>query len=246
MNIEAMNEGLRRLLEKYLPGKTAELETDSEIGCGAILKKEGECVKLLPWRVERRFTELKNLTENGTLEEISTLRFAVMSAEESLRNLLYRELDLCEFLGGSEIRSAFAVVAGNRIANVLIKLADGKSVSIECSAALPGKTAPLDRHELIARRGIACDRVVDTQVPQSSIYLFRNGEETRYTDVDSELYGLENQEIWIVRAAFAIIKTPGLAAQWNRTDHILRRNVESILNTAESGKPVFFQEEQHA
>ena len=243
MNIEAMNEGLRRLLEKYLPGKTAELETDSEIGCGAVLKKEGECIKLLPWRVERRFTELKNLTENGTLEEISTLRFAVMNAEESLRNLLYRELDLCEFLGGSEIRSAFAVVAGNRIANVLIKLADGKSVSIECSAALPGKTAPLDRHEIIARRGIACDRVVDTQVPQSSIYLFRNGKETRYTDVDSELYGLENQEIWIVRAAFAIIKTPGLAAQWNRTDRILRRNVESILNTAESGKPVFFQEE---
>ena len=84
---------------------------------------------------------------------------------------------------------------------------------------------------------------MDTQVPQSSIYLFRDGEETRYTDVDSELYGLENKEIWIVRAAFAVVKTPGLAAQWNRTDRILRRNVESILNTEESGKPVFFQEE---
>ena len=133
---------------------------------------------------------------------------AVMNAEESLRNLLYRELDLCEFLGKSEIRSAFAVVSGGRTANVLIKLADGKSVSIECSAALPEKTSPLDRHEIIARRGIACDRVVDTQVPQSSIYLFRDGEETRYTDIDSELYGLENKEIWIVRAAFAVVKTP--------------------------------------
>ena len=127
---------------------------------------------------------------------------------------------------------------------MLIQLADGKSVSIECSSALPRNTSPLDRHEIISRRGIAGDRVVDTQVPQSSIYLFRNGEETRYTDVDSELYGLENKEIWIVRAAFAVLRTPSLAAQWNRTDRILRRNVESILNTAKNGKVVFFQEEQ--
>ena len=85
---------------------------------------------------------------------------------------------------------------------------------------------------------------MDTQVPQSSIYLFRNGEETRYTDVDSELYGLESKEIWIVRSAFAVLRTPALAAEWNRTDRILRRNVESILNTAKNGKVVFFQEEQ--
>lgn len=244
MNIESMNKGLHRLLEKYLPGKTAELETDSEIGCGACLKKDTEWIKLLPWRVERRFTELKKITENGTLEGISTLRFAAMSAEEPLRNLLYRELDLCKYLGASEIRSAFAVASGERIANVLIQLADGKSVSIECSSALPQNTSALDRHEIISRRGIASDRVVDTQVPQSSIYLFRSGEENRYTDVDSELYGLENKEIWIVRAAFAVLKTPSLAAEWNRTDRILRRNVESILNTAKNGKVVFFQEEQ--
>ena len=87
MNIESMNEGLHRLLEKYLPGKTALLETDAGIGCGAVLKKDGEWIKLLPWRVERRVTELKKITENGTLEGISTLRFAAMSAEEPLRNL---------------------------------------------------------------------------------------------------------------------------------------------------------------
>ncbi len=242
MNIGSMNKGLRLLLEKYLPGKQAELEADSGIGCGAVLKQDGDCVKLLPWRIERRFTELKNLAGNGTLEAVSTLRFAAMSAEDTLRNLLYRELDLCEFLGESNIRSAFAVVSGSKTANILIKLADGKSVSIECSAALPEKTLALDRHEIIARRGIACDRVVDTQVPQSSIYLFRSKEETRFTDVDTELYGLENREIWIVRAAFAVVKTPGLAAEWNRTAGFLRRNVDTILTTAKTGKPIFFQE----
>ena len=113
MNIESMNKGHSLLLEKYLPGKQTELEADSEVGCGAVLKKDGEGVNLLPWRVERRFTELKKRTGNGTLEEVSTLRFAVMSAEELLRNLLCRELELCEFRGKSEIRSAFAVAAGS-------------------------------------------------------------------------------------------------------------------------------------
>ena len=242
MNIGSMNKGLRLLLEKYLPGKQAELEADSGIGCGAVLKQDGDCVKLLPWRIERRFTELKNLAGNGTLEAVSTLRFAAMSAEDTLRNLLYRELDLCEFLGESNIRSAFAVVSGSKTANILIKLADGKSVSIECSAALPEKTLALDRHEIIARRGVASDRVVDTQVPQSSIYLFRKEGERCYTDVDSELYGLEYREIWIVRAAFAVIRQPVLAALWNRTDLLLRRKVDAVLNTAEVGRPVFFSE----
>ena len=244
MNIESMNEGLHRLLEKYLPGKRAELETDAGIGCGAVLKKDGECVKLLPWRVERRFTELKNLTENGTLEEVSTLRFAVMSAEESLRHLLYRELDLCEFLGKSEIRSAFAVVSGGRTANVLIKLADGKSVSIECSAALPEKTSPLDRHEIIARRGVACDRTVDTQVPQSSIYQFTRDGEKRYTDTDTELFGFSADEITLIRAAFEVLQHPELAEIWNEADAKLTEITKAALESEKNGKPAIFAEEK--
>ena len=75
MNMEAINKKFRLLLEKYLPGERAELVADSDIGCGARLKKDAEWIKLLPWRVERRFTELKKITENGTLEGISTLRW---------------------------------------------------------------------------------------------------------------------------------------------------------------------------
>lgn len=243
MNIDKMNGGLRFLLEKYCPGSCAEIAAEPGPGCGAVLRMGNRGVTLLPWRVERRFAELKKLAVDGTLEDVSTLRFAVMSAEEPLRNLLYRELDLSVFLGGSPVRSAFAVTSGDRIANVLLKLADGKSVSLECSAALPEGTEPLDRHEIIARRGIACDRTVDTQVPQSSIYLFRAGEETRYTDIDSELYGLGNREIWIVRAAFAVMKEPALSAVWNAAGECLRRMTDAVLNTAGTGKPVLFQEE---
>jgi len=56
---------------------------------------------------------------------------------------------------------------------------------------LPVGTAMIDRHELIAGRGVACDRVVDTQVPQDSIYALTGDGERRYTDTDAELFGLE-------------------------------------------------------
>ena len=70
------------------------------VGPGVCLKlNNGQVVNLLPWRVERRFIELKKLIEDHTLEDVSTLRFCAMSTEQNLIQLLYREFDLCSFLG---------------------------------------------------------------------------------------------------------------------------------------------------
>ncbi|MCF0233764.1 MAG: hypothetical protein HUK22_02145 [Thermoguttaceae bacterium] len=54
---------------------------------------------------------------------------------------------------------------------------------------------------MIARRGVASDRVVDTQLPQSSVYLFQPGATSSWTDVDAEFFGLSLDEIDALRAA---------------------------------------------
>ena len=68
MNIKKMNKGLDFLREKYGAKK------------GEITIKDGHCyvgaTPLLPGRMERKIVELKKMTENGTLEGVSTLRFA--------------------------------------------------------------------------------------------------------------------------------------------------------------------------
>ena len=125
MNLMEMNKALQWLRDKYAVKADGTLVASApdSIGADASLKLEnGTSAALLPWRPERRFIELKKLIDGKTLEGVSTLRFAAMSAEQSLEKLLYRELDLCEYLGESPIVSTFAVISG-KTANVIVKLA---------------------------------------------------------------------------------------------------------------------------
>ena len=236
MNLAKMNEALRFLIDKYAvpAGEIAESAD------GPVLRRDGEETPLLPWRVERRFVELKNLTEDGSLEDLSTLRFASSATGGDLGEMAARELDLAVWLTGSPVVSLFSVASGNFAANIIAKLANDMNVSVELSTLLPAGTEPIDRHEIIARRGVASDRVVDSQVPQSSIYLFTADGEKRYTDVDTELFGLPNDEIWTVRAAFAVLGKKELSAEWKSARAQMKRYAEAVVESDRDRRVVTF------
>lgn len=243
MNLHEMNAALNDLRKKYAVAAEGALLEDADHAAGARLETDRGSVTLIPWRVERRFVELKKMVDDKTLEGVSTLRFAAMRPDKPLGQILYRELDLCEFLGGAPIVRTFAVAAGSDVAHVVAMLADGKNASIECSAALPAGTEVIDRHEIIARRGIGCDRVVDTQVPQASIYLFGTNGDQRFTDTDAELFGFSADEATAIRAGLAILKTDGLADLWNRAGQRLERLVAATLASDNNHVPATFDEE---
>jgi len=231
MNIKKMNKGLDFLREKYGAAK------------GAITLKDGHCfvgsTPLLPGRMERKIVELKKMTENGTLEGVSTLRFASFAAggklaqsrrvaevaneglrvsaslreTEMLLPLLAKELDLAAYLGASDVVRVMAVASGNAI-NVLAKLANDVNVSVEIGAGLPKGEIGYDRHEIIAKRGVACDQTVDTHTPHASIRCYGAKGAEEFTDVDTELFGFSYEEIWNVRAAFALLQKRADAKVW--------------------------------
>ncbi len=240
--IAEMNAALDRLVNKYgVRQHAAFVPAAAGTAVAAALKTgANQITPLLPWRVERRFTELKSIATNGTLEGISTLRFCAIVSKKtaSLKQLLYRKLDLCEYLGGAEIKSVFAVFNGKNATNVIAKLANGLSCSIECSVTLPAGTDEIDRHEIIARRGVASDRAVDTQVPQSSIYAFTGKGERRFTDTDSELFGFAPDAINLVRAAFAVLTDPETGKAWTRQDARLQRLTAAAAESEKNQKPI--------
>ena len=231
MNIKKMNKGLDFLRDKYGAKK------------GEIVIRDGHCfvgsTPLLPGRMERKIVELKKMTENGTLEGVSTLRFASFAAggklaqsrrvaeaandglrvsaslreTEMLLPLLAKELDLAAYLGASDVVRVMAVSSGNAI-NVLAKLANDVNVSVEIGAGLPKGEAGYDRHEIIAKRGVACDQTVDTHTPHASIRCYGAKGAEEFTDVDTELFGLSYEEIWNVRAAFALLQKRADAKVW--------------------------------
>ncbi len=206
MNIKKMNKGLDFLREKYGAAK------------GEIVIKDGHCwvgaTPLIPGRMERKIVELKKMTENGTLEGVSTLRFASFAPKGSdMKAMLAKELDLAAYLGASDVVRVMAVANGSAI-NVLAKLANDVNVSVEIGAGLPKGEAGYDRHEIIAKRGVACDQTVDTHTPHASIRCWDAEGSTEYTDVDTELFSLSYEEIWNVRAAFALLQKRADAKIW--------------------------------
>ena len=206
MNLKKMNKGLDFLRDKYGAAK------------GRITLKGGHCyvgkTPLLPGRMERKIIELKKMTENGTLEGVSTLRFASFAPRGTdMKAMLAKELDLAALLGAADVTRVMAVASGNAI-NVLAKLANDVNVSVEIGAGLPKDEMPYDRHEIIAKRGVACDQTVDTHTPHASIRCWDRNGAVEYTDVDTELFGMTYEEIWNVRAAFALLQKRASAKVW--------------------------------
>ena len=206
MNIRKMNKALAFLREKYGAAK------------GEITLKDGHCyvgaTPLLPGRMERKIVELKKMTENGTLEGVSTLRFASFAPKGTdLEAMLAKELDLAAYLGAADVVRVMAVANGPAI-NVLAKLANDVNVSVEIGANLPKGELCYDRHEIIAKRGVACDQTVDTHTPHASIRCWDAKAYVEYTDVDTELFGRGYEEVWNGRAAFALLQKRADAKVW--------------------------------
>lgn len=206
MNVKKMNKGLDFLRDKYGARK------------GEITVKDGHCfvgaTPLMPQRVERKIVELKKMIDGGTLEGVSTLRFASFAPKgANVEAILARELDVAAFLGAAKVVRVMAVANGPAV-NALVKLANDVNCSVEVSAGLPRGEAAYDRHEIICARGVGSDQTIDTHTPHASIRVSGAKGMQEFTDVDTELFGMTYEEIWNVRAAFALLQNPALAKEW--------------------------------
>lgn len=192
-----LQEKLDFLLDKYSVDVKAVLKDDKTVVI------DGKDIPILAHRSERRFIELKNIVNDGTLVGISVMRVArIVEKGYDIYNELYRELDICQYVLQRKIKSVM-VMENDIVLNAIATTEDGVVCTIEISATLNKGEIPKDKHEVLAQRGTACDVVVDAQLKQDSIYVF-GSENKKYTDVDFELYGLSAEEIAIVRAAFAV------------------------------------------
>lgn len=198
-------------------------------------------IPLLTWRYKRKFTELKKIVDDAVIQDVCLYRFSQLGDKDksSLFSLLYREMDLLEYIGNSKILSVQAVISDDQVANVILRLENNSLGSIEVSSQMPSGSQMVERHEIIARRGVTSDLVVDTQIPQSSIYTFTNQGENRYTDVDNELFGLEDSKIDHVRSAFQVLKNPDLQEKWRQQHHHLCTLVKMVFDSNNNHKRIF-------
>ncbi len=228
-----MQKGLNYLLSKYSVEAKAKLSDD-----GKSANIDGEDFPILAWEAERRFVELRNLVLLGRLGNMCTYRIGHTSQRTAdLFELLYREVGIFEFTVNSPVKEIFAI-AGLATMNCIAETENGCVATIELGATLDSGDADIDKHEIITDNGVACDRVVDTQVPQSSIYVYGK-KKTLFTDTDTELYGYSHKEINTIRAAFALAKSKEarIAAKANHKHiEMVVRAAKKSLETLENVK----------
>ncbi len=225
-------EKLDMLLDKYAVPTKAVMEGPDAVTI------DGTVYRLLSHRFERRFTELRKMMRDGTLTGVSGIRCGrITDARTPLAALIRRELDICRFLSGHEVVSVAVFANGDRAATLIAVLDNEIVCSLEVANTLPDGASPIDKHEVISARGFICDRVVDTQIPQQSIYLYAGNNET-YTDVDFELYGMPAEEVAAVRAAFALAKDGVLRARTLEDNRVLDRLAACAEQSAASGRKV--------
>lgn len=226
--MKKLQEKLDFLLEKYSVDVKAQLKDEKTV----II--DGKEIKTLPHRSERRFLELKNIVNNGTLVGVSVMRVArIIEKGKNIYDELYREFDLCEYVLQRKIKSVM-VMQNDNVLNSIATTEDGVVCTIEISATLKKGEVEKDKHEIISQRGIACDVVVDAQLKQDSIYVF-GSENKKFTDVDFELYGLSIEEIAVVRAAFAIAQNKNYD-EMAAIDANLLKLVDMAKKSANSGE----------
>jgi len=223
-----LQEKLDFLLEKYSVDVKAVLKNEKTV---VINEKE---IPILSHRCERRFLELKNIVNNGTLVGISVMRVArIVEKGKDIYAELYREFDLCQYILQRKIKSVM-VMQNDNVLNAIATTEDGIVCTIEISATLASGEIAKDKHEIISQRGIACDVVVDAQLKQDSVYVF-GSENKKFTDVDFELYGLSIEEIAIVRAAFNLAQNKNYD-EMAAIDANLKKLVDMAKKSAKSGE----------
>lgn len=223
-----MQKQLDLLLEKYAVNTNAQLVDNLTVNV------DGKNLALLPWRSERRFTELKKLITDGQINGISVMRtLRIVQKGADLFDEILREFDINQYILGSNITEIFAIGDENHAINIIAKTKDDYICTLEISATLAQGTDIIDKHEIISLSGVACDRAADTQIPQSSIYVYGQ-EQVKYTDVDAELFGLSVDECAVVRSAFEIAKTKqDLSGEVNNLNKLIAA-VKKSLDTMEN------------
>lgn len=226
-----MQKGLDLLLTKY------------SVADDAVISENGRAVTIgngsypiLPWEAERRIIELGNIYASGRVGGACTFRIShTAAAGTDLFDLLYRELGILSFVLKSPATSIFAI-RSERCMNCIVESECGCIATIELAATLPEGEEDVDKHELICDIGVACDRVVDTQIPQHSIYVMGEKKE-KYKDTDAELFGYSEIEINTIRAAFALAKSESYreecaakAEQIEKTVAAAKKSLETLEN----------------
>ncbi len=216
-----LQEGLRRMFA-YHDEVCPDLRLAQGCFCRTV-EVGGRAVPVFSYRTYPKFEAMRKLELLGTPCALTVSSVGT----DSLGEILFRELDVAEYLLDTETDHITAYRTGDS-ANLIVGFAGGTTAHMQLHSARCGVRQ--FRHELFTTDGMAADRVVDTVIAQHAINLYTEDGYETYTDADFLLYGLTQEEQETVCGIWDAFHTDA-AAQIARGER-LARITEAALNKA--------------
>lgn len=235
--VTCVEEGVRKLLEiRHLPIPDFTYERAAQGAYCDVLVLEGKRIPLLSMRADLQIASLIEYGEIGGNSALNVHAFA--SADMSMEQLIYREIDIAEAVLHSETVRVMAYRNGGA-ANVIAVMADGSCANMELGNTLAAGTRHQTLHRLITNHGMANDRALDCQTNVSQLTLFgADGTQRGFDDDEYYLWGLSEDEVRAVFAIHAILVGALNADDFAAADVRHRATVEAVMAAARCGAPV--------
>ena len=242
--VTSVEEGVRRLLTvRDVAVPDFSIEPMGSEGLCDYLVLDGKRIPIFTWRYDPRMNSMRGYALKAPSENCALNTVSFIGKDVSLDALIYREIDISEYLLVSETAKITAFINGGAC-NLIVKTESEAVAGLELGATMAPGTIPQINHRLITKHGMASDRTVNNVVEQSGVYLFADGDPrpVAYDDGEYYLYGLSVEDSCKATFIQAIILGRLDADALTEQDKHLRSLVEAAHESARLGKSIKVKE----
>ncbi len=211
-------------------------------------RKEGEYVDTLVWNGNRiplfdsRYDpRIRHIAGYGKkTEDNSALNvYSFVGRDVSLDRLMYRELDIAEYILHSKIRKITAFVNRNA-ANIIAITENGTSANLDLGNTMAPGAHYQCQHRLITSHGMANDLSVTDMTVQHQVYVFGAEGTAVYDDDEYYLYGLDEAEVAKVLTIHGILTGQQKWDNWADNNRRYRDMIAAVYESDRQGKSVYW------
>ena len=230
-----IKEGVQRVLKIFEKEPASwELIPAGEGDYTDTLVLEGEQYPLFWWRSDPQVDMMHDLAPERKICSMKLNRTCPKSW--GLEKLLYKELDIAEYMIGSSVKTVMNFRQGSSM-NMLCTMENDRVAIFELGATLHDGTEEQGRHTYWGEAGMASDRVVSQKLPSRATYLFTQDQPQvqTYHDLFIYMFGLSATDVIKAVCISEILLGRRDISDWKEKDAHYRHCIEVA---AESAKQV--------
>lgn len=236
------------LIKIHISHKINSNDSDWNIEKDGRISVDGIIYKPMPWRYDRKMCSLRHLAyEYDAVSDIRSYKATIVeSKNEDIYELLYRELDLCQWILNDKIVNIYALENAGKTISVIGKTKKNIIYAIDIGTTLSDESTPVTRHEIVGREGVISDRCVDERIPTMAMYVFEEDKitPTSYMDPDFFVDGLIPEEIFTLEYMTDVISRKEIREEMTKAHHELLESMNCVKVSAKTGDIVTMEVER--